>query len=799
MARPTLTGQTKRMARRQDGKLDSVALIPPVVPPPPQEDQGGPYAVRVSGDVVHGNRVTVNHDGYRKFDQIQGRVVIADRINWTQTSTATPLTFQDQTIVEWTSEYIVIDVDLTAWGEGASALGKRIYVLNSNNGETLFAGISGRKIVAQRTRIGTNPENPELKYLSPRFRNMWAHAPQNGRAFESLSAHPNLNMYRNGYFNAPAGYIGRLRMYGSKNVSGTVVPQGWVGKLAISWTGTAQMAMSRLHSPQPSTYYSSTFAYDLQETDPAGVALYLWTKNATGSTAATFIQNLRIVPILPEHAGETDEDRAIAAIADYDAGFAAKDERLFHPQYLQFYRDANIRSLRFLDWGVANGGFAWEAANMTPYNTGSGAWSLGRSWDVETQESVDPPTGYGGIPYEVCFALAKSIDADAVWLPIPGGVENDWIDRLAEIIQAEYGDQLLAGKKLYVEYGNELWNNGFKHSQVLAQMREYLDRPVQVATATAGSDVLTCEGHGLTDGDTLFFIGGTYIAYNSDISRTRTDDSHWSPKAYAVTENTFKVQRADGTPFIPWTADGYARFMFKTPAIQATLGWERGYAMDGGHLGQIRVLKRLKAQLPANMFANVVKFISGQAAGIESTIRNNGILRWRDGALADLGPLEEISIGPYYYGFMTTPLVYADSLALGRAWVDDQNSYMNYQYSVFRWHGKGSANLARNLEARDGNNLCRYPNGDLWGTRVVVYEWGPHDGNYKDDPTINFTYSAEGTLLQEYAALAEAAAGVTFVNHYGESKDRSYWSVTRSWDIDTPRWEWLRNLGGYIS
>jgi hypothetical protein len=43
MARPTLTGQTRRMSRRQDGKLDSIGLIPPAPPtdiPPRPEPRG---------------------------------------------------------------------------------------------------------------------------------------------------------------------------------------------------------------------------------------------------------------------------------------------------------------------------------------------------------------------------------------------------------------------------------------------------------------------------------------------------------------------------------------------------------------------------------------------------------------------------------------------------------------------------------------------------------------------------------------------------------------------------------------
>jgi hypothetical protein len=802
MARPTLTGQTKRMSRRQDGKLDSISLIPQIVTPPAPET-GGPFAVRVNGDIEHGARVTITHDGVTKFTPAQGRVVISDRKYWGQTTTATPLTFADQAIVEWTTEYVVIDVDLTPWGGAeASAVGKRIYVLADNNTETLFAGVSGRKITTERMKLGFNPEGPGLITKAPRFRNLWAHSLDGARTL--TGALGTLPMYANGYFNAVGNYVGYVRMYASKLLYGQyIIPQGYVGKVAVAWSGSAELALSRSSTVTPSSFNASTFVYTVTENSAAW--LVLWAKNPSGSTASTFLTNIRIVPILDSHTGANDAERAAAAIADYDAGYAAKDERLFHPQYLQFHRDLGTKCLRFLDWSEANNTFSWDADQLRSYDQGSGSFTGGGRWDVDTQSVVDRPTGGAGWPLEIIFALAKALDLDSVWLTIPSGVENSYIDALATLIVSEYGDQLLAGKKLYVEYANEAWNGGFDITQRVCQLKEFYERPVQVATGTTGDNTFTCAGHGMSNGDYIFFIGGSYVGgANSELNISRTDPFQYIYVS-DVTTDTFKVKYANGTYIGNWTRDGDARFMYETAATAAARPFKEWGAVPGVTKGQIRLLKRLKTQMSAAHFAGVVKFVSGQSAGLQATLKRYasstaGVNLWNDLAYADLGPLEAVSIGPYYMGYTTSPLSRPDMLIKGRESLNAENGRMNSIYSETYWNGKGAVSLARYLEAADATNPCA-TNNVPWGTRVIGYEWGPHDplpsGNR--DPEIEASYSAEGAALLEYSMLAMAAAGVELLNHYGEVKEASHWSLTRSFDIDTKRWEMMRSYGGYVS
>jgi hypothetical protein len=98
----------------------------------------------------------------------------------------------------------------------------------------------------------------------------------------------------------------------------------------------------------------------------------------------------------------------------------------------------SFHAIRFMDWQRTNGSTQVEWADrVTPtyYGQGSGK---GVSWDY-------------------AIALCNELDADA-WVCVPHKASDDYIQKMATLFR----DNLESGRKIYLEYSNELWNWGFE-------------------------------------------------------------------------------------------------------------------------------------------------------------------------------------------------------------------------------------------------------------------------------------------------------------------------------------------------
>jgi hypothetical protein len=108
-------------------------------------------------------------------------------------------------------------------------------------------------------------------------------------------------------------------------------------------------------------------------------------------------------------------------------------------------------------------GMDFVSTNTNPQST----------WAERTRPNYFGLTGERGQSWELLIALANAADRD-VWLTVPVRADDDYIRKLAQLIK--YGGDgvnpytspqarpafapLKAGLKVYVEYGNELWNSG---------------------------------------------------------------------------------------------------------------------------------------------------------------------------------------------------------------------------------------------------------------------------------------------------------------------------------------------------
>jgi hypothetical protein len=112
-------------------------------------------------------------------------------------------------------------------------------------------------------------------------------------------------------------------------------------------------------------------------------------------------------------------------------------EQVFHPTFLS--KLAGIGAVRFMDWGAING------------------HELGK-WSERTRPST-PQGGERGVAYEYMIDLANRLDADP-WVCVPHLADDGYVEGLAQLIKA----RLKPGRKVYIEYSNELWNGIFKQT-----------------------------------------------------------------------------------------------------------------------------------------------------------------------------------------------------------------------------------------------------------------------------------------------------------------------------------------------
>lgn len=125
----------------------------------------------------------------------------------------------------------------------------------------------------------------------------------------------------------------------------------------------------------------------------------------------------------------------------YPPGFdpAVAPVPTFHPDFVA--RLAPYRTLRFMDWMRTNGGGFGGAPNP----------------QVAFADRALPSDAHftreAGVPLETMVALANLVDAEP-WFTIPHRANDDYVTQFAQLVLA----QLDAGRRVYVEHSNEVWN-----------------------------------------------------------------------------------------------------------------------------------------------------------------------------------------------------------------------------------------------------------------------------------------------------------------------------------------------------
>ena len=137
-------------------------------------------------------------------------------------------------------------------------------------------------------------------------------------------------------------------------------------------------------------------------------------------------------------------------------GADSKPGERFRPRFVQTLR--GYKALRFMDWqnSNANTPVTW-ATRHTPQS-----------------DRVDDD----GVSIEDMMALANLVGADP-WFVMPWNADDDYVAHFAAMVR----DRLPAGRHVYVEVGNEIWNIGFPAGRQARQegLAEGLDTDPVVA------------------------------------------------------------------------------------------------------------------------------------------------------------------------------------------------------------------------------------------------------------------------------------------------------------------------------
>jgi hypothetical protein len=162
-------------------------------------------------------------------------------------------------------------------------------------------------------------------------------------------------------------------------------------------------------------------------------------RNGTGD----YIRNIQFVRV-PDEGDDASQIFAPTSIETTNEG--DDPSQIFNPTFIDRVEDFSV--LRFMDWMETN-------------NSDQNSWS-----DRPTLQDARYSTD--GVPVEVMVELANQTDRDP-WFTMPHQATDEYVINFATYVR----DNLEPGRKVYVEYSNEVWNAQFEQRQwVLERARE---------------------------------------------------------------------------------------------------------------------------------------------------------------------------------------------------------------------------------------------------------------------------------------------------------------------------------------
>jgi len=136
-------------------------------------------------------------------------------------------------------------------------------------------------------------------------------------------------------------------------------------------------------------------------------------------------------------------------------GHDAYRHPVFSNQYVAFLKAHRPTVLRTMDLTATNNNTVSRWADRTL----PGRWgmrTLSRRVSTEWAPNGEVLTSERGMAWEYAIELCNRVGADC-WINVPLHADDDYVRRLAALVKARLSSRL----KVWVEYSNEVWNDGF--------------------------------------------------------------------------------------------------------------------------------------------------------------------------------------------------------------------------------------------------------------------------------------------------------------------------------------------------
>lgn len=193
--------------------------------------------------------------------------------------------------------------------------------------------------------------------------------------------------------------------------------------------------------------------------------------NIKDISAGDYISNIRI--IMPGgtctnnpyvHIYSNDDCPAGSVYESFESRLKAdRNAIIFNPDYLAFLRNFKvIRMMNLMESSLKD-----LCDDPTSCSTELSTWNHKASLDDTVWGGNDgrtPHEDHKGVPIEVMVALANTLDRD-IWVNMPHIASDDYVKNYAKYVFENLSPNL----NVYIEYSNEVWNNGFAaHSYATA-------------------------------------------------------------------------------------------------------------------------------------------------------------------------------------------------------------------------------------------------------------------------------------------------------------------------------------------
>lgn len=266
----------------------------------------------------------------------------------------------------------------------------------------------------------------------------------------------------------------------SKLLQGTMgnsLPQG---KYTVLYDGSGTLEFSA--SPTITNIKKETgenkYTFDLTlrnfdpEDEAAAADTNAFNLNIKNITSSDYVKNIRIV--MP---GGTCSGNPFIRVDSQDdcpvgSTYESFEERLkadrnaiiFNSDYLAFLR--NFKVVRMMNLMEASLKQLCGDPDTCPAEIGT--WDHKATMDDAVWGGNDGRTAHEdhkGVPIEVMVALGNTLERD-IWVNMPHVASDDYVKNYAKYVY----DNLNPGLKVYIEYSNEVWNNGFAANEYTTKM-----------------------------------------------------------------------------------------------------------------------------------------------------------------------------------------------------------------------------------------------------------------------------------------------------------------------------------------